>query len=158
MLRTLIERAGFKQAFEESQAGGAGSKADELAAVPAALSHMHLDTLFERPVQAKLVDILLLPQTDRGFTSCVLVHGMGGTGKVSGLTIILSFVQIGSDCALLGPDGDGGSSNPRLGSTRAFLLDLLAGGRRGRGGSENRSIAGDTVQAAHRQGGEGRRE
>ena len=40
-----------------------------------------LDALFERPVQAKLVELLLLQQGDRSFTSCVLVHGMGGTGK-----------------------------------------------------------------------------
>ena len=130
-----------------------------LAKVPSALSHFALDALFERPVQAELVELLLLPKEAERFTSCVLVHGMGGTGKVSGLTIILPFVQIGSDFALLlDPDGDGGSSNPKLGSTRAFLLDLLAGGRRGRGGGQNRSIAGDTVQAAHRKGGEGRRE
>ena len=40
-----------------------------------------LDALFERPVQAKLVELLLLQQGDRDFASCVLVHGMGGTGK-----------------------------------------------------------------------------
>ena len=127
MLRTVIERAGFKELFESSR-----SKADAvLAKLPSALSHFALDALFERPVQAELVELLLLPKEAKRFTSCVLVHGMGGTGKVSGLTIIHPFVQIGSDCAVpLDPDGDGGSSNPRLGRASAFLLDLLAGGRR----------------------------
>ena len=79
MLRTVIERAGFKELFESSR-----SKADAvLAKVPLALSHFALDALFERPVQAELVELLLLPKEAERFTSCVLVHGMGGTGKVS---------------------------------------------------------------------------
>ena len=52
-----------------------------LAAVPAEVNRFVLDALFERPVQATLVELLLLPRADRTFTSCVLVHGMGGTGK-----------------------------------------------------------------------------
>ena len=77
MLRTAIERAGFKELFESSR-----SKADAvLAKVPSALSHFALDALFERPVQAELVELLLLPKEAERFTSCVLVHGMGGTGK-----------------------------------------------------------------------------
>ena len=56
-----------------------------MAAVPQEVGHFALDTLFERPVQAALVSLLLLPKDDERFTSCVLVHGMGGTGKtVSG--------------------------------------------------------------------------
>ena len=78
MLRTVIERAGFKELFESSR-----SKADTvLAKVPLEVAHFALDALFERPVQAELVQLLLLPRTDRRFTSCVVVHGMGGTGKV----------------------------------------------------------------------------
>ena len=77
MLRTVIERAGFKELFESSR-----SKADVvLAKVPSAVSHFALDALFERPVQAELVELLLLPKEAERFTSCVLVHGMGGTGK-----------------------------------------------------------------------------
>ena len=49
--------------------------------MPAEVNRFVLDALFERPVQAKLVELLLLQQGDRSFTSCVLVHGMGGTGK-----------------------------------------------------------------------------
>ena len=92
MLRTMIERAGFKELFESSR-----SKAGAvLAAVPAAVSHFALDALFKRPVQAELVELLQLPKEAERFTSCVLVHGMGGTGKVTGPTIFL-FVKIDSD-------------------------------------------------------------
>ena len=49
--------------------------------MPAEVNRFVLDALFERPVQAKLVELLLLQQGERDFTSCVLVHGMGGTGK-----------------------------------------------------------------------------
>ena len=80
MLRTVIERAGFKELFESSR-----SKADAvLATVPSAVAHFALDALFERPVQAELVELLLLPKEAERSASCVLVHGMGGTGKVSG--------------------------------------------------------------------------
>ena len=57
-----------------------------------------LEQFHERPVLAELTELLLLSKADTRYTSCVVVHGMGGTGKVSGLTIILSFAQIGSDC------------------------------------------------------------
>ena len=68
MLRTVIERTGFKQLFESSR-----SKADAvLAKVPSALSHFALDALFERPVQTELVELLLLPKEAQRFTSCVL--------------------------------------------------------------------------------------
>ena len=75
-----MERAGLKQLYESSMSG-VGAKADALAAVPSAVSHFDLDTLFERPVQAKLVAVLLTPSESEHFTSCLLVHGMGGTGK-----------------------------------------------------------------------------
>ena len=52
-----------------------------LATVPSAVSHVFLDALFERPVQTELVELLLLRKEAERFTSCVLVHGMGGTGK-----------------------------------------------------------------------------
>ena len=88
MLKTVVKRAGFAQLYEsaqeqqrQQQGRGAGSGADGLAAVPQAVAHFALDALFERPVQAQVVELLLLPQADRQFTSCILVHGMGGTGK-----------------------------------------------------------------------------
>ena len=80
MLKTLVARAGFKDLWESAQTGTT-NKTEALAAVPAEVSHMHLDALFERPVQTRLVELLLSPKDDRRFTSCVLVHGMGGTGK-----------------------------------------------------------------------------
>ena len=80
-VRTLVERAGLKQLYESSQSAGAGAKAEALAAVPSTAAHFALDALFERPVQAELVGVLLTPSGSEHFTSCVLVHGMGGTGK-----------------------------------------------------------------------------
>ena len=85
-----MERAGLKQLYESSQSAAAGAKAEALAAVPSTAAHFALDALFERPVQAELVELLLLPREHRRFANCVLVHGMGGTGKVSGITMILS--------------------------------------------------------------------
>eukprot|EP00935_MAST-01C_sp_MAST-1C-sp1_P001514 g1514.t1 len=80
MLRTVIERCGFKDAYEASRTG-ADSKTETLATVPSTVAHFALDALFERPVQAELVALLLLRKESRCFTSCVVVHGMGGTGK-----------------------------------------------------------------------------
>ena len=53
--------------------------------MPSTVAHFALAALFEWPVQVKLVELLLLPKDDKRFTHCVLVHGMGGTGKVSRL-------------------------------------------------------------------------
>ena len=80
MLKTVVARAGFANLFASAQTSS-DSKTETLAAVPSTISHFALDALFERPVQAALVELLLLQQGDRNFTSCVLVHGMGGTGK-----------------------------------------------------------------------------
>ena len=81
-VRTLVERAGLKQLYESSQSAAAGAKAEALAAVPSTAAHFALDALFERPVQAELVGVLLTPSGSEHFTSCVVVvHGMGGTGK-----------------------------------------------------------------------------
>ena len=74
MLKTLVERAGMA-ALQAASAGSAA--AESLAAVPAEVGHMNLEALHERAVQRELVEALLLPSD----TSCVLVHGMGGTGK-----------------------------------------------------------------------------
>ena len=84
MLRTVIKRAGFKELFESSR-----SKADAvLATVPSAASHFALDALFERPVQAEVGELLLLPKEDKRWTSCMVVHGMGGSGKVGELVSV----------------------------------------------------------------------
>ena len=42
---------------------------------------MALESYHERPVLAELTEVLLLPKADPRYTSCVVVHGMGGTGK-----------------------------------------------------------------------------
>ena len=80
MLKTVLERSGFLEAYQAARAG-AGAKAEALASVPATIAHVLLDALFERPVQAEVTELLLLPKEDSRFTSSVLVHGMGGTGK-----------------------------------------------------------------------------
>ena len=84
MLKTLIERAGFEQLLDGSS-GRSG--VDGLAVVPQAVAHIALERFVERPVQGELIEVLLLPSDDSNYTSCVLVHGMGGTGKVGGLTV-----------------------------------------------------------------------
>ena len=44
-------------------------------------SDVALESYHERPVLAELTEVLLLPKADPRYTSCVVVHGMGGTGK-----------------------------------------------------------------------------
>ena len=89
--QTVVEHAGFTELYEASQAD-AGSKGEALAAVPTDVSHFSLDALFERPVQSTLVELLLLEIDDDAFTSCVVVHGMGGTGKTVHGTLKARFI------------------------------------------------------------------
>ena len=49
--------------------------------MPTEVRHFDLESFHDRPVQAQLMSLLLLSKGDDGFTSCVLIHGMGGTGK-----------------------------------------------------------------------------
>jgi hypothetical protein len=78
MLQTLIEHAGFKALFESAQAS---ASTKELAKVPTEIQHFDLESFHDRPVQTALVKHLLLPKQDERFTSCVVMYGMGGTGK-----------------------------------------------------------------------------
>jgi hypothetical protein len=80
MLQTLIEHAGFKALLQTARAS-ATATAKELAKVPTEIQHFDLESFHDRPVQTKLVELLLLPKQDERFTSCVVMHGMGGTGK-----------------------------------------------------------------------------
>jgi hypothetical protein len=80
MLQTLIEHAGFK-ALLESAHESAAHTSKQLAKVPDEIQHFDLESFHDRPVQTALVELLLLPKQDKRFTSCVVVHGMGGTGK-----------------------------------------------------------------------------
>ena len=72
-----MERAGFKELFLQASQ----NQTEMLAKVPDEVHHFALETFYERPVQADLVRLLLLPKDDMHFTSCILIHGMGGTGK-----------------------------------------------------------------------------
>ena len=81
---------GFSDLIEaESEA----QEQTQLAKLPADLAHVDLENFRDRPVQEEILELLLLPVEDRRFSTCVLIHGMGGTGKVSGL-MVFSFVQI----------------------------------------------------------------
>ena len=73
--------ARFKELYESSQL--APKAEGKLAAVPAEISQFSqaLESYHERPIQAELTDVLLLESDDSRWTSCVVVHGMGGTGK-----------------------------------------------------------------------------
>jgi hypothetical protein len=79
MLVTLIEHAGFKALYDARAPATATAK--ELAKVPTEIQHIDLERFHDRPVQAALVELLLLPKQDERFTSCVVMQGMGGTGK-----------------------------------------------------------------------------
>jgi hypothetical protein len=83
MLTTLIEHAGFKALLDGARTSALSTtKATrELAKVPVEVQHFDLRSYHNRPVQAALVELLLLPKDDDRFTSCVVMYGMGGTGK-----------------------------------------------------------------------------
>ena len=75
----MIDRSGFAHLVQKE--GTQPGQSEQLATLPEDLSRFDLERYHDRPVQAEIMELLLLPQTDRRFTSCVLVHGMGGTGK-----------------------------------------------------------------------------
>jgi hypothetical protein len=80
MLQSLIERAGFRELLETAR-NASTTASVELATVPQEIGHFDLESFQDRPVQVELMELLLLPKDDQRFTSCVLIHGMGGTGK-----------------------------------------------------------------------------
>ena len=116
-----MERAGLKQLYESSQSAAAGAKAEALAAVPSTAAHFALDALFERPVQAELVGVLLTPSGSEHFTSCVVVvHGMGGTGKtVRGLSVAVVIPESLLPFVPFPPDRSGDGSGGRAGEKSA---------------------------------------
>jgi hypothetical protein len=83
MLTTLIEHAGFKALLDGARTSTMTKTASELAKVPVEIQHFDLRSFHDRPVQAALVQLLLLPADDDRFTNCVVMHGMGGTGKTA---------------------------------------------------------------------------
>eukprot|EP00935_MAST-01C_sp_MAST-1C-sp1_P001221 g1221.t1 len=94
LLQAVIARANFKDlvASEEAERG----QEQPLATLPEELSHFNLDNFRDREVQADLVALLLLPKSDPSFASCVLVHGMGGTGKTVTAVAVLQEVAVRS--------------------------------------------------------------
>jgi hypothetical protein len=87
----LIERAGFKYLLQSAR-----NAADvvKLAIVPQEIGHFDLERFQDRPVQAELVELLVLPKDDQRFSSCVLIHGMGGTGKTVTAVAVVQEAEI----------------------------------------------------------------
>jgi hypothetical protein len=80
MLQSLIDRAGFRDLLESAR-NASTTASVELATVPQEIGHFDLESFQDRPVQAELIELLMLSKDDQRFTNCVLIHGMGGTGK-----------------------------------------------------------------------------
>ena len=97
LLTAVVERAGFKDLLADSEVdvhGQAGKP--NLAILPEELLHFDLEQLHDRPVQGELTKILLMPKDDQRFMSCVLIHGMGGTGKTVTAVAVLQEKSIRS--------------------------------------------------------------
>jgi hypothetical protein len=93
MLQSLIERAGFKGLLESAR-NGSSTDLVKLATVPQEIGHFDLESFQDRPVQADLIELLVLQKDDQRFTSCVLIHGMGGTGKTVTAVAVVQEVVI----------------------------------------------------------------
>jgi hypothetical protein len=93
MLQSLIERAGFKDLLESAR-NASSADVVELATVPQEIGHFDLESFQDRPVQAELMKLLMLPKDDSRYTSCVLIYGMGGTGKTVTAVAVLQEAPI----------------------------------------------------------------
>ena len=82
LLQAVIQRAGYAGLMGSASERQEGKK---LATLPDELARFDLENFRDRPVQAELMTLLLLTKAEAAdrFTSCVLVHGMGGTGKTA---------------------------------------------------------------------------
>ena len=106
---------------------------------PQELARFDLENFRDRPVQAELVTKLLLPKDDPAFTSCIVVHGMGGTGKVGEVDSSCTlFFSSHDDCVHLclefqPPDGDSSGGAARAARENGVQRYLLADSRRRRG-------------------------
>eukprot|EP00935_MAST-01C_sp_MAST-1C-sp1_P002185 g2185.t1 len=87
LLKAVIGKAGFEHLVNETLAEKTTKQL--LAKMPEDLSHVDLENYRDRPVQEDLVAKLLLTKDDPAFTSCVLVHGMGGAGKTATIVAVL---------------------------------------------------------------------
>ena len=83
----MIDFAGYKSLMATARTGAQKEEKQRLPTLPDL--HFDLEQLRDRPVQTDILKLLLQSKSDAGFATCVLLHGMGGTGKVSGLTYIL---------------------------------------------------------------------
>jgi hypothetical protein len=86
MLQAIIAHAGFTSLLDTSTSI---SLSKELAKVPTEIQHFDLEHFHDRPVQIVLVEMLLLPKQNKRFTSCVVMHGMGGTDKTVTVVAVL---------------------------------------------------------------------
>eukprot|EP00935_MAST-01C_sp_MAST-1C-sp1_P000028 g28.t1 len=79
LLSAVVERAGFGGLVQQRE--GAQEQKQRLAALPSELAHFDLERFRDRPVQAEIVALMMLRKGEAEFSSSVLIHGMGGTGK-----------------------------------------------------------------------------
>ena len=93
LLQAVVERSGYLELIQEEEEQQGGQKR-LLAALPHELSHFDLEQYRDRPVQGEVAELLVTPKTDRGFTSCVLLHGMGGTGKTMTAVAVLQDTSV----------------------------------------------------------------
>jgi hypothetical protein len=66
MLQTLIGHAGFKELLDGARTSASTTTPTELAKVPAEIQHFDLESSHDRPVQAALVELILLPAAQGG--------------------------------------------------------------------------------------------
>ncbi len=92
LLQAVIDKAGYTDLVESEEA--VPGQKQKLATLPQELGHFSLDNFRDREVQADLVALLLLPKGDPSFANCVLVHGMGGTGKTVTAVAVLQEVSV----------------------------------------------------------------
>ena len=85
MLRAMIDRANYRGLFEQAQDqlenaphSQQGQNKPALAELPMEVQRFGLDMHFDRPIQAQVRDLLV---ADAAPSECILLHGMGGSGK-----------------------------------------------------------------------------
>eukprot|EP00935_MAST-01C_sp_MAST-1C-sp1_P001841 g1841.t1 len=93
LLHAVIEKAGYKELMETAASDRQEQK-DTLAKLPDELRAFDLDQHRDRLIQTEVIELLLLQKGQRGFTSCVLLHGMGGTGKTVAAVAVLQDTKV----------------------------------------------------------------
>ena len=72
LLHAVVERAGFAHLVREEEQQQ--RRRQQLATLPEELSRFDLERYHDRPVQAEVIELLLLLTGDDRFTTCVLIH------------------------------------------------------------------------------------